>query len=247
MVGIGLAALCMAMPAASVAGDLPDEMKFEISILAGLQRYLPLLARPGYAAVVLESNGMGPSASGKLIVKERGRAFEASNVLIRFREQKGAVYHYEAGIWALGSSESRLALPVRVDLSDLTSGRATVAMGSPLVALVPDDLKDRIQYKMQAFANPGSQKKIVDYLDGLAKEAGDDAPALFEAILRDAYNRSSAPGSSGRDVGDALPVSDQFLLLFTVAIWLVAVPVALLVRRAARRRAARGTGPGRGA
>lgn len=245
MAGIGLAALCMAIPAAAVASDLPDGMKFEISVLPALQRYLPLLARPGYAAVVLESNGMSPSALGKLIVKDRGRALEARNALIRFTEQKGAVYHYEAGIWAFDSSESRLTLPVRVDLSAMTSGRAAVAIGLPFAALLPDDLKDRIQYKMQAIANTASQKKIVDYLDGLAKEAGDDAPALFEAILQDAYNRSSSPGSAGRDVGDALPVSDQFLLLLTVAIWLIAVPASLLARRAGRRRAARGSVPGR--
>ncbi len=43
--------------------------------------------------------------------------------------------------------------------------------------------------------------------------------------------------SGGRDVGDAVPLSDQRLLILTLIIWLIVVPVALLVHRLRRRRA----------
>jgi hypothetical protein len=77
----------------------------------------------------------------------------------------------------------------------------------------------------------------LDYLDRLSKAPGAADPgALGEAILLDAYNRSGGPAARG-DVGDAVPLSEQWMLILTLAIWLILFPAALVVYRPRRRRA----------
>ena len=61
---------------------------------------------------------------------------------------------------------------------------------------------------------------------------------MLEAIALEAYNRSGEPatGATGRDRGEAEPLSDQVMLLATLAIWLIGFPVFLYFVRARRRR-----------
>jgi hypothetical protein len=106
-----------------------------------------------------------------------------------------------------------------------------VALSPPLASLIPPELTDRIRIKTQLVANPEAQKKVLAYLDQQAKE-GD----LAQAILLDAYNRGGGPMAQGRDVGDAVPLSDQWLLILTLAIWLLVLPVLLVVHRVRRSR-----------
>jgi hypothetical protein len=87
-------------------------------------------------------------------------------------------------------------------------------------------------------ANADAQQKILDYLDALAKGTDSDAEqaTLREAILVDAYNRSAGLAMAGPDVGEAVPLSEQWMLILTLAIWLILFPAGLLIYRLRRRR-----------
>ena len=219
------------------AAQPANELRFEIPSLPGFERHAHLLERPGYIGVVLENNDLHPTFSSKMLVRDRGREVEVKQAVMRFTGRNAAVYSYEAGV-SLGIGKAAITFPVSVDLSALASGKTIVVAQLPLATLIPDEKRERIDTKARMLANVAAQQKVLDYLDRLAKTAGPgDAQALIEAILIDAFNRSGAPGMAGHDVGDAVPLSEQWMLLVTLAIWLIVVPAALLIRRLRRRRA----------
>lgn len=228
---------CFLLPAAPCAAD-EGELRFEIAALPGFQRHVGLLEHPGYIGVALENVDLHPTLSSKLVVRERGREVEAKNLIIRFTGKNAASYAYEAGV-SLGIGKTSVTFPVIVDLAALASGKTIVVAKLPLATLLSDEKRERIQTKVRMLANAPAQQKVLDYLDRLAKAAGPgaDPAALHEAILLDAYNRSGGPAMAGRDVGDAVPLSEQWMLIVTLAIWLILFPAGLLVYRLRRRRA----------
>lgn len=229
--------LCWAASFAHAA----DEIRIEIPVVTGLDRYTGLLEFPGYFGVALENNGLSPSMSSKLKVRERGRALEIRNATVRYSGRQGAIYTYEAAvILNLGLSESKLAFPVMVDLAQFSSGKVVVTAKPPLASLLPAELTDRIRIKAGLIANAKTQQTMLEYLDGLAGSAKDPAgiSVLAEAILLDAYNKGgglAAMRGSG-DAGEAVPLSDQWMLLLTLVIWLLIVPAYLLFQRIRGRR-----------
>lgn len=209
------------------------ELRFEVSAVAGLDRHLALLEHPGYLAVALENIDLNPSLSSKIVVRNGGAEVESRNAVFRYAGRQGSLYKYEAGVAiGLGDMRSTLTFPVIVDLSSLAAGKVVVVVKPPLAALLPADVNDRIQFKMRIVANAAAQKKMLEYLDRLAKDATRNAgsAALFESILLDAYNRAGGPAARAGDVGDALPLSEQWMLILTLLIWVVAVPAAYFLR-----------------
>lgn len=218
-----------------------DEIRIEVPVMPALERYVDLLEYPGFLGVALENNGLSPSMSSKLQVKERGRALEIRNATFRYSGKKGAVLSYEASVVLnLGVSESKLAFPVTVDLTQMSSGKIVATAKPPLANLFPAELTDRIRIKAGLVANASAQQKVLDYLDKLsASKASGQAgvAALAEAILIDAYNKGGGPSATGgRDAGEAVPLSDQWMLLLTLVIWLLIVPAVLLYRRVRMHR-----------
>ncbi len=223
-----------------------DEIRIEIPVLPALVRYTDLLAFPGFFGVALENNGLSPSMSSKLQIKEQGRALEIRNATLKYTGKKGEVYTYEAAVKLnLGVSESRLAFPVIVDTARVSSGKVLVTAMPPLASLFPSELKDRISIKASLVANATTQQKMIEYLDGLVKSMAGNSNGislLTEAILIDAYNKGGGGAATGqRDVGEAVPLSDQWMLLLTLVIWLVFVPAYLIYHRLRIRQAARRT------
>lgn len=225
----GIACSNLALPA--------DELRYEITVLQEFQRYTGLFERPGIGAILLESNNLSPSHSSKLIVMEGGKSLEVRFGKVRFVGRKDAHYSYEASIVAgPGGAISALTFPFVLDASGLSSGKAVVTLKPPLASLIPEGLNDRIQTKLRTIANPAAQRQVLDHLNSLSASAAATGGTLHEAILLDSYARSGGPaGGSGGDVGEALPVSDQALLILTVLIWIVAVPAAWWYRRRSRR------------
>lgn len=218
-----------------------DEIRIEIPVMPTIERYVDLLAFPGYFGVALENNGFSPSMSSKLRVREGGRALEIRNASLRYVGKKSAIYTYEAAVVLnLGVSDSRLAFPVVVDLSHVPSGKVVVTAKPPLANLFPAELTDRIRIKAGLIASATTQQKMLEYLDGLTRStsgSSSNAAALAEAILVDAYNKGGGPAAlRGRDVGEAVPLSDQWMLLLTLVIWLLIVPAVLLYQRLRARR-----------
>lgn len=222
-----------------LAADAPREsIKLEIVTLRGFEKYDALLSQPGYLAIALENNGLSPSLSSKLKVGDGGRSLEIRGAVIGFVGKSGAVYSYEAGIM-LGVGESKLTFPVTVDISAIKSGKATVTLSPPLAGMIPMDIIERIRLKVQLIANPSAQKTMLDYLDRLSetRQAAGGGDPFLNAILLDAYSKSGGPAGLGAgDAGDALPISEQWLLILTLVIWLIVVPTVLLVQRFRRNR-----------
>ena len=231
--------LCAAVLAlAPRAAPAADELRFEIPTLPGFQRHVTLLEHPGYIGVLLENNDLPPTLSSKIVIRDRGREAQAKSGILRFTGKNGTVYHYEGGV-ALGLGKASITIPASVDLAQIASGKTVVVAKLPLANLLPDDKRVRIEMKMRTLANSAAQQKVLDYLDAKAKAAGAAEVPLFEAILLDSYNRSGGPAAARGDVGDAVPISEQWMLLLTLVIWLVLVPAGLLIYRVRRRRARR--------
>jgi len=232
---------CVVTCGGAYLANAAGEIRIEIPVVPSLDRYADLLAYPGYFSVALENNGLSPSLSSKLKVKERGRVLEIRNATLKYVSVKGAIYSYEAAVTLdLGVADSRLAFPVTIDLSNVSSGKVVATATPPLANLFPSELTDRIRIKAGLIANINSQQKMIDYLDGLAGSVPDGskgAAALIEPILVDAYNKGGGPVMTrGHDVGEAVPLSDQWMLLLTLVIWLLIVPAALLYQRLRARR-----------
>ena len=216
-----------------------DELRFEIPTLGGFERYVALLEHPGYIGVVLENNDLPPTTSSKIILRDRGREVQAKSGIIRFIGRSGALYKYEGGV-SLGIGKASITVPAYADVSQIASGKVVLVANLPLANLLSDDKRARIDAKVRTLANMAVQQKILDYLDEMAKSAGPEPGALFETILLDSYNRSGGPAAVHADVGDAVPVSEQMMLIVTLAIWLILVPAGLLIYKLRRwRRATR--------
>src|SRR5437773_6282533 len=213
---------------ASFTALAADDLRFEVLVLPEFERHATLFAYPGYAAIALESIGLSPSLSSKLRVGNAGRLVEIRFGMLRFAGSKDAVYSYEASLTSgLGEGGPRLTFPVTVDASSLAAGKMIITARPPLASLIPAEVNDRIELKLRTIANAGAQKQILGYLDQLAKTAKTDSSGLREAILLDSYNRSGGGSAGGGvDVGEALPLSEQWMLILTLLIWVVAVPAA---------------------
>ena len=174
--------------------------------------------------------------SSKLEIRDFGRILKVRNGEMRFVDKKGSLYKYEATLSInLGINTSKLVFPVVVDLSQIALGKLVVSASPPLANLLPVELIDRIRNKAIMVANPSAQKIMIEYLDSLTKSASGNrvnASSLIETILIDAFNKGGGAYEFGaRDVGEAVPLSDQWMLILTFLIWLICVPAYLLFLR----------------
>jgi hypothetical protein len=208
---------------------------FKVPALPALERHVELLAFPSYLALALENIGVKPSQSSRLVVRDRS-SFQIRDASLRYLERKGPVFRYEGRLnLRVGGAESVVSVPVEVDTAALASGTVTIRVYSPLSALLPKDLLDRIEFKIRSFADAAVQQRMSQYLDeAVSRSPGRGMDAMLETILIEAYNRGVPVAAGGRDTGDAEPLSDQWALIATLLIWLVAVP-ALFVLRLRRR------------
>jgi hypothetical protein len=223
------------------AGAKSDAIQLEVPALPGFSQYADLLTHPAYLALALENNGIVPSFSSRLTLPN-SRSVKLRNAMLRYTGRQGTVYTYEAGYTVdLAVSTTELTFPLTVDIATLPQGKVVVKATPPLAKFFPKELVERIRIKASMLSDRATEQIVLDYLDRLS--AGAASPqlgdSLVEAILIDAYNKSGKRAGADqreRDVGDAEPLSDQFLLIATLAIWLVLVPVVLVVQRIRRRR-----------
>ena len=217
-----------------------EAVSFELDVLPAAKRYLDLAAYPSYLAIALKNNGFSPSHSGLLIIKD-GSTLRFKNAELAFVRQDRGVFYYKATIdWSIGIAQSKFDVLVEVDLAKVGDGRVAVRVFPPLAQLFPDELTDRLRLKMQSLAAPALQKRMLEYFDGLAgsEDGRIDTTKMFERILIDAHTLAAvAPGLSGaREPGDAEPLADQWMLLATLAIWLVIVPGFFVARAAWKKK-----------
>jgi hypothetical protein len=214
-------------------------IRFEIPVLPQAERHLGMLAVPGFAALALENNGFYTSVSSRMIIKSR-EEFQVRTATLRYTGKKGAVYSYDVGATLfLGIGETTLTFPVEIDATDVRSGKVTIQVYSPLAGILPQELIDRIEFKIRANASLQSQRKLLDYFDRLTREHGAaGSERVLEAIAFDAYNRGSYATASGGERRDANVLSDVAILITIASIWLIGFPIFLLLYRRRQRQAA---------
>lgn len=247
-VAAGRAAACLAlllclaaMVAPAVAADR-QAVSFELEVLPAAKRYVELAAYPSYLAVALKNNGFSPSQSGMLILKD-GRTLRFQYAELTFVRQDKGIFHYKTTLeWSFGVGLSRFEIPAQIDMSKVGDGKVVVGFSPPLANLFPDKVTEGMRRRIQSLAAPAVQKRMLEYFDGLpsSKDSRIDTARMFERIMFDSHNLAAvAPGLSGaREPGDAEPLADQWMLLATLAFWLVIVPGFFAGRAAWRMRKA---------
>ncbi len=212
--------------------DNKDSMQFDVPILQEAKRHLELLEYPAYLAVALDNNNVGLGGAGKIMILD-GKTLQYKTATLRFVEKKGPLYRYEGSVdWGIGMVQTSFKMPIEVDVSSMNQGKINVRVHLPLAKLFPQELTDRIRLKVTLLADLSLQKKMLEYFDALEKKpvSGAGIEGTANLIMIQAYNlqASRAGDSLPREPGDAEPLPDQFLLLITLAIWLVIVPSVAL-------------------
>ena len=231
--------IALSLSCGAAMAQKSEGIRFEVPVLPGAARHLELLTAPAYLALALENNGLSPSLSSRMMIRGR-ESFQIKAGIVRYTGRKGTVFNYEAGInLSFGVGESSFTVRVEIDTSTLEQGKITVRVFPPLAKLVPQPFIERVEFKMRALANLQAQQNVLAYLDRIAKEPGKKRgfDSMLEAIAFEAYNRSVSPSAAtpARDRGEGEPLSDQAMLLATLAIWLIGFPVFLYFIRTRRK------------
>jgi hypothetical protein len=230
---VALALLC-----APAAAQKPEGIEFDLDVLPAVARHLELLAFPAYLALALENNGVRPSLSSPLVIRNR-ETVQVKTGIVRYTGRKGSVFNYEAGVnLSLGIAESTLTMRTEIDTSKAGQGIVLVRVFPPLAKLIPEQLIEKVDFKIRAFGSIETQEKVLAYLDRIAKEQqgrGRGADGMLEAIAFDAYNRSASAERSdaARQLGkEPEPIYGRKLLLAALVLWIAGFPVFLyLIRR----------------
>ena len=220
----GILSAVLWLPGGATA-QTQDAMTLEIPVLPEARRHIALLEYPPYLALALDNIGVKLTSSDKITIPD-ANSLQYKNMVLRYVHRNGSVYSYEASLeWGIGT------LPIEVDLSKLDKGKINVRIFLPAAKLLPQDLTDRIQLKMQRLADVAVQRKLLAYFDDLQKKSGPASgmEAIFNLILVQAYNNQAATIGSfvSRGPDDAESWSDQLLLLITLIFWLVIVPLVV--------------------
>ena len=224
----------------------PQDARIEVQIPVRPEfaKYIDLLAAPSYVLIALDNIKASPLSGGRVTIQDAA-SFGYRIIEARFAGSRGTVYRYEGKLeWNLAVTTAALSAAMELDIASLAEGRVSVRVLFPLAGILPSELTERIRGKLAMMGDAGRQDRLLAYLSDLSKRAETarpPKPSLFELILVDAHNQSMALGDTVREPGDAEPLSDQAMLLATLAIWLVAVPAVVVLRRRwlARRAKAR--------
>ena len=210
------------------AGAAEDPLTLTVPVSPELSRYGFLLEEPSYAALALQNAGLNVSLSKPLVVLDR-RTLEVGPGRIGFVGKKGSTYQYMATLTLpLGK---QLGFPVEVEWADTKQGRLLIRLQPPLAGLIPRELLDKVESKLQTLGNATAQKALFSYLAKVDSQGAGEArlAEMRERIAFDAYAQAGL--GSAKDAGGGEPVSDQVVLLASVLIWAICWPSLLYVVR----------------
>ncbi len=235
-------ACCLLIQAGTATAAERDgnALVFRLPVVPQAARHIDMLSAPSYLALALEINGLGPSLSSRMTLRDAG-TFEIRTASVRYIDRTGPVFRYEGRLaLAVSGAGPSLTVPVEVDTTGVQGGHIVVRVAVPLSGMIPAELLDRIEQKLRLMADLDAQRRTLDYLDEVTARTADRSPeAVRQRIVFDAYNRGPAATTPGKDVGGAEPLRDQIALIVTLAIWAVCVPALFWwARRRQRIRAA---------
>jgi hypothetical protein len=233
---------CFALlPGAATAAEREgNALVFRLPVVPQAARHLDMLSVPSYLALALETNGLGPSLSSRMTLRDAG-TFEIRTASVRYVDRAGPVFRYEGRLaLAVSGAGPSLTVPVEVDTAGVQGGNIVVRVTVPLSGMIPAELLDRIEQKLRLMADLDAQRRTLEYLDEVTARTTDRSPAaVLQRIVFDAYNRGPEAAVAGPDVGGAEPLREQIALIVTLAVWGVGVPALFWwARRRQRNRAA---------
>ena len=208
-------------------------INFELSVDSAIAPYSDALFEfPAYAALAFENSGTSISFSRPIKIMSANELLIGTERLI-FESKKGKKYRYKAIILLPFGKE--IAIPVVIDASKLVDGKLSI-LAYPLGSgLIPQDLITKVESKVQSLANSKAQKNLIDYLAARTKgglDSSETKSQLFNQIAFDAINRMYLTGRTGRDIGQAESLSDQWHLIIASVVWILGLPIGLyLIRR----------------
>jgi hypothetical protein len=239
-------AMHTAVSAQETRDQADGNLDFVISVIPEAMRYVDLLEFPPYLAAALDNNGIRTSNSGRVIIRDRN-TLEFKNSVVRFLKRNGERFFYEAAIeWDLAGTQASIKIPVEVDVKDIQKGSLAIHMRPPLAKYLPDALTDKIKLKIASLADESTQARMLDYVAKVAQRTGATqqlrTDRILEQILFDSHNLPmvSAGQCTGREPGDAEPLSDQWMLIAALGIWVVGPLFWITYRRVRQRRRAVG-------
>lgn len=224
------------------AQEARQSLDFKIPVLSSISRHIELLKVPSYALLAMENKGLRLSLSTHVVLKSRN-AFQMNIGTLRYVGSRGGVLLYESELMTsfIGTG-SRFTVPVEVDTSRIIDGTISVRAFPPLASRIPQEIIDKVEFKIRSLANLQTQAELIAYLDELraspaVKNGGFEA--MLEAIMLESYNRiaveAKGEGGFANDCGVTESVSIQKVLLITLMIWGIGFPVFLYIIRMRRR------------
>lgn len=209
-------------------------LKFEITVIDGVEKYLELMQYPAYLVVALENNGIAASGSGRLKLVSESKVQSVGHFLFYFSKKDDNVYFYNAVLeWDTPIKRFTFDVPIQVNTAAIAKRVISVSFDIPMAEVFPDQLTNRIREKIVSLTNPNIQKLILDNLDEIMKKQGLDGSIsnLKYQLMFQAYNRQiervSAEPATIREPGDSVPLSDQVYFFGTLGIWLIS-PLIIL-------------------
>jgi hypothetical protein len=201
-----------------------DPVVIDLKVKPELSVYAPvLLPSPAFMALALQNAGL-PLAFSKSITILSPESIRVGPGTLNYIRQENEIYYYKVELdLPLGG---KLEGQVEVNAGALSSGKLQIYFHSALSRLIPEGLLTRVESKLQFLVQPDSIELLISYLK--ERSAGRANPSdwgnrLRESIAIDALNQSvrSSTISVQRKVGNSEPLSDQYVLIFSVMTWIL--------------------------
>ncbi len=222
------------------ANAASEPWKIEIEISPEFSAYVgPLFSAPAYAVLALQNSGSALSLSTPAILESR-TSFRVGALKVRFLELKGKTYHYSSTMTLPFGKE--IVIPIELDTSEMERGKLLISAYLPLSILILEQLRERVETKLQMLSTSSHQTQLLAYLvERSSANLGNPAVTaeLFDTIAFDSFNQLSQSSEGPKRVVEASgPVSDPHALFLALFIWIAGFPVFLyLVRRQKRGQA----------
>jgi len=211
-----------------------EPLSFDIPVVAGVDRYLDFLSSPSYLVVALQNNGVNASNMGRPNLID-AQTVQMNLVRLAFVNAHDDLYSYDVALeWQSPIKTFHFNIPMEIDTKKIKTGSVRVNFYIPFASQFPEALLDRLRIRISFFSDPEFQEVVISYLDTLAGTV--DSTVGFQGLVDTLMLQSFSSGVQVAtdcvvsEPGDSEPLSEQWALIITLAIWLIIMPVGLLVR-----------------
>jgi hypothetical protein len=217
------------------AEDLNNQIKFELNVMPAFSMYKDIFKKPSIAVIALQNSGATLSQTMPIEYLSFDK-FKMGPADLQYIEVNRNHYYYKASLKMPFGIEKKLAIPIDLDISNLSQGKVIIIINSQIKPMIPNDLLIRLDTKIKSLASDASQKALLTYLlSEKISQNGKKLESLDERIVID-FIRQTQTATPTKDQGSSEALSDQILLIVSVLIWLAGFPLFLYVVRQKRLR-----------